>query len=204
MDYCNLTVTSNHTCTLLFTAYFPSCHYSVAAVQKTRLISIPSSYPGRLASQNSSLHSRLLFCPLLLLLLLRPVFWLWPFMTPQHRPCRKQSVLLMRCVTVSLPGNRPIFRKFASVRMCSASRCLVMSIHMTLCLLLKKQEHHNLYSFLNIILVIERMRWVSYEGHKKLLLEKSLYDTTWKTRYRLESNIRTDLRRNVIWRRKLD
>jgi hypothetical protein len=60
-------------------------------IPKTRLNSIPllqSSYPGRLASRNSTLHCGLLLC------YIAEHF----FITTLHGPRRKQLLLLMRCV----------------------------------------------------------------------------------------------------------
>jgi hypothetical protein len=84
-----------------FLPLFSSCQFR-------RLNSIPllpSSYPGRLASWNSTLHFRLLLYTRLLLLL-GCVFWLCPFITPRHGPHRKHSLYCLGGVfTCQLPSN---------------------------------------------------------------------------------------------------
>jgi hypothetical protein len=84
--YKRLTITSNHTWSFPFLALILRL-----PIPKTRLQSIPllpSSYPGRLASRNSTLHfpTRLLFYRL------GPVFWLCPFINPRHGPHRQHSL----------------------------------------------------------------------------------------------------------------
>jgi hypothetical protein len=84
--YHSLTVTSNHTGSLLSQPYSFLPIVLQQKTQETRLNLIPmlpSSYPGRMASRNPIPHSRLTVS----------------FITHRHGPRRKQPLLLSRSVS---------------------------------------------------------------------------------------------------------
>jgi hypothetical protein len=102
-------------------------------IPNTRLNSIPllpSSYPGRLASRNSTHHSTTTLSTTTYSNDL-----LCPFITPRHGSRRKHNLsvvekacLLIRCLTM----NIILLRAYASAGMCLASRCLAVGLYVTI------------------------------------------------------------------------
>jgi hypothetical protein len=96
-------------------------------IPKTRLNSIPSLYPGRLASRNSTLQSRLLFCT-------RSRILTVSFYNPSARTPRKtacivdEACLPRRCLAI----NVLLSRSLTCAGVCSPSRCVAMGIHVTI------------------------------------------------------------------------
>jgi hypothetical protein len=88
-------------------------------IPKTRLSTIPSSYPHEPASRNSTLHSRLLFSSLLYYRTLNNHF---------ARTVRKTAYLPRRCLAVDVILSRTLARG----GMYLPSRCLAMGIHVTM------------------------------------------------------------------------
>jgi hypothetical protein len=109
--FISLTVTSNNTQSVLFTAQFLSCHYSAT---DNSIPQIPSSYPGRLASRNSN---QFISTELFLI-------------TTLYEPRRKHKLsiagkacLQRRCIATE------VTRVFVAAGMCLRSRCLAMNVY---------------------------------------------------------------------------
>jgi hypothetical protein len=64
-------------------------------IPKSRLNSIPSSYPGRPAFWNPTLHTTRLFC-FYYFYFIHPFFWLYPYTTARHGPHTKHSFSIVK------------------------------------------------------------------------------------------------------------
>jgi hypothetical protein len=108
-DLYRLTGTSNHTWSLLVTVQFISCHYS----WPNSIPRLPYSYPDRLASRNSTLHS------VLLLLLL--------FCTRLGRVPKSKSKSHCDCRSVSQSWCRaPVWGSWPDIYYCLTVTVLIL------------------------------------------------------------------------------
>jgi hypothetical protein len=92
-------------------------------ISKTRLNSIPSSYPGRLASRNSTFHFRLDYCSILL----NTALWRLCTDHAENTASIKEACWLVRCLALDVL----FLRSYACAGMCLPSRCLTMCLYIT-------------------------------------------------------------------------
>jgi hypothetical protein len=125
--YHSFPVTSNHTWSQFAPPNSFLAHILWLSIPRTRLHSVPSSYPGRLASRSSTLHFRLDYCTVLCC---RTLLYNHFARTPEKTPSFivNKLCLLIPCLAVDVL----LLSEFAFAGMCLPSRCLAMGIHVTL------------------------------------------------------------------------
>jgi hypothetical protein len=123
--FISLTVTSNHTWILLVTVYFISCHYCASASS----IQFPCSKAHILAGWRLKTQ---LFTSRLFYILTTPLYSVLSYLlgtdhTGNTASTVDEACLPHHCLSIDVL----LFCAFAFARMCSGSRCVAMSAHVT-------------------------------------------------------------------------